>query len=130
MPEAGDSVRHVVAGTARDLDLELKVAYEVRSISAMKSLVMRGAASAVLPYFAALDEVRAGKLDARPITTMPAIKRTLLLASSKQRGPFKNEAGLTAEPSLDQQLTAYMVIPEGWYARLRSEVRSAGGAYS
>lgn len=94
MPEEGDSVRIVVNRTARDLGLELKVAYEVRSISAMKSLVMRGAASSVLPYFAVLDEVRAGKLDARPIT-MPAIKRTLFLASSKQRGPFKNEAGLT-----------------------------------
>ena len=54
---------------------------------------MRGAASAVLPYFAALEEVRAGKLDARP-TTMPALKRTLFLASSRQGGPFKNEAGL------------------------------------
>jgi LysR family nitrogen assimilation transcriptional regulator len=93
MPEEGDSVRAVVARTARDLGLELKVVYEVRSISAMKSLVMRGAASAVLPYFAALDEVRAGKLDARPIT-MPPVKRTLFLASSKQGGPFKNEAGL------------------------------------
>jgi LysR family nitrogen assimilation transcriptional regulator len=94
MPEEGDSVRTAVARTARDLGLELKIAYEVRSISAIKSLVMRGAASAVLPYFAALDEVRAGKLDARPIT-MPAIKRTLFLASSNQHGPFKNEAGLT-----------------------------------
>jgi LysR family nitrogen assimilation transcriptional regulator len=94
MPEEGDSVRAVVARTARDLGLELRVAYEVRSISAMKSLVMRDAASAVLPYFAVLEEVRAGKVDARPIT-MPAIKRTLFLASSKQRGPFKNEAGLT-----------------------------------
>ena len=94
MPEEGDSVRTVVTRTARELGLELKVAYEVRSISAMKSLVMRGAASSVLPYFAAIDEVRAGKLDARPII-MPAIKRTLFLASSKQRGPFKSEAGLT-----------------------------------
>jgi LysR family nitrogen assimilation transcriptional regulator len=94
MPEEGDSVRTVIARTARDLGLELKVAYEVRSISAMKSLVMRGAASAVLPYFAVLEEVRAGKIDARPIT-MPAIKRTLFLASTKQSGPFKSEAGLT-----------------------------------
>ncbi len=94
MPEEGDSVRTVVTRTARDLGLDLKIAYEVRSISAMKSLVMRGAASAILPYFAALDEVRSQKLDARPIT-MPAIKRTLFLASSKQRGPFKSEAGLT-----------------------------------
>lgn len=26
---------------------------------------------------------------------MPSIRRTLFLASSKQSGPFKNEAGLT-----------------------------------
>ena len=71
MPEEGDTVRTVVTRTARDLGLELKIAYEVRSISAMKSLVSRGAASSILPYFAVLDEVRAGKLDARPIT-MPA----------------------------------------------------------
>jgi LysR family transcriptional regulator, nitrogen assimilation regulatory protein len=94
MPEEGDSVRTVVARTARDLALELQIAYEVRSISAIKSLVMRGEASAILPYFAALEEVRAGKLDARPIT-MPALKRTLFLAATNQRGPFKSEAGLT-----------------------------------
>lgn len=94
MPEKGDTVRTVVARAARDLGLDLRIDYEVRSISAMKSLVMRGAASAILPYFAALDEVRAGKLDARPIT-MPAIRRTLFLASSKRGGPFKNELGLT-----------------------------------
>jgi LysR family nitrogen assimilation transcriptional regulator len=94
MPEEGDSIRTVVTRTARDLGLELKVAYEVRSISAMKSLVMRGATSAILPLFAVLEEVSAGKLDARPII-LPPIKRTLFLASSKQRGPFKNEPGLT-----------------------------------
>jgi LysR family nitrogen assimilation transcriptional regulator len=51
MPEEGDSVRTVVTRTARDLGLDLKISYEVRSISAMKSLVMRGVASSVLPYF-------------------------------------------------------------------------------
>jgi LysR family nitrogen assimilation transcriptional regulator len=94
MPEPGDTVRTVAARTARDLGLELKVAYEVRSISAMKSLVQRGAASSILPYFSVLDEVRAGTLDARPIV-MPALRRTLFLASAKQSRPFKNEAGLT-----------------------------------
>jgi LysR family nitrogen assimilation transcriptional regulator len=94
MPEQGDTVRAVVASTARDLGLDLKVTYEVRSISAMKNLVARGSASSVLPYFAVIDEVRAGKLDARPIT-MPPLRRTLFLASSTQRGPFKNDAGLT-----------------------------------
>ena len=94
MPEEGDSVRTAVQKTARDLGLELKVAYEVRSISAMKNLVIRGAASSILPYFAVIDELRDGKLDARPIT-MPAVKRPLFLASSKQSGPFRSEAGLT-----------------------------------
>ncbi|HKS60598.1 MAG TPA: LysR family transcriptional regulator [Xanthobacteraceae bacterium] len=94
MPEPGDTVRSVAARTARDLGLELKVAYEVRSIAAMKSLVQRGAASSILPYFSVIDELRTGTLDARPIV-MPALRRTLFLASSKQRGPFKYEAGLT-----------------------------------
>jgi LysR family nitrogen assimilation transcriptional regulator len=94
MPEPGDSIRAVATRTARDLGLELKVAYEVRSISAMKSLVARGAASSILPYFAVIDEVKAGTLAARRIV-MPALRRTLFLASSKQRGPFRNEAGLT-----------------------------------
>ena len=94
MPEEGDTVRSAVTRTARDLGLELKVAYQVRSVSAMKNLVLRGVASSILPYFAVMDELRDGKLDARPIT-MPAIRRTLFLASSKQRGPFRNEAGLT-----------------------------------
>ncbi len=94
MPEDGDTVRTAVSRTARDLGLEMKIAYEVRSISAIKSLVIRGAASAILPYFGVLDELTAGRLDARPIA-MPAIKRTLFLARSNQRGPFKSEAGLT-----------------------------------
>jgi LysR family transcriptional regulator, nitrogen assimilation regulatory protein len=94
MPEEGDSIRTLVARTARDLGLELKIAHEVRSVSAMKSLVSRGAASCILPYFAVVDEVRAGTLDARPIT-MPALRRTLFLAFSKQRGPYRSEGGLT-----------------------------------
>jgi LysR family nitrogen assimilation transcriptional regulator len=95
MPETGDAVRAVATRTARDIGLELKVAYEVRSIAAMKTLVSRGAASSILPYFSVIDEVRAGTLDARPIV-MPALRRTLFLAWSKQRGASSNEAALTA----------------------------------
>jgi LysR family transcriptional regulator, nitrogen assimilation regulatory protein len=93
MPEEGDTVRTAVTRAARDLGRELKVAYEVRSISAMKSLVGRGAAASVLPLFSVLDEVKAGTLEARPII-MPSIRRTLFLASSSQRGPFRHEGDL------------------------------------
>ena len=93
LPEPGNAVRNSVARLARDLGLDLKVAYEVRSISALKSLASRGLASTILSYSNVLDEVRAGKLDAYPIVT-PAVRHTLFLASSTQHGPFRNEAGL------------------------------------
>jgi LysR family nitrogen assimilation transcriptional regulator len=93
MPEEGDTVRTAVANAAREMKRDLRIAYEVRSISAMKNLVRRGAASAVLPYFAVIDEVRDGKLDARQIIE-PSICRTLYLATSSQRGPFRNADGL------------------------------------
>jgi LysR family transcriptional regulator, nitrogen assimilation regulatory protein len=94
MPEEGDTVRNTVTRHARDLGLELKIVYQVRSIAAMKSLVSRGAACSILPYASVAEEVRAGQLDARRLIT-PAISRTLFLASSRQTGPFRNEAGLT-----------------------------------
>lgn len=93
MPEQGDTVRTVVTRTARDLGLDVKIVHEVRSISAMKSLVLRGAAASILPYFSVIEELRAGTLDARPIIA-PNIRRTLFLASSTQHGRFRNEAGL------------------------------------
>lgn len=94
MPEDGDTVRTAVAKAAREMKRDLRIAYEVRSISAMKSLVARGAAAAVLPYFAVIDEVRDGKLDARQIVA-PSIRRTLYLASAEQRGRFRNADGLS-----------------------------------
>jgi LysR family nitrogen assimilation transcriptional regulator len=50
MPEEGDTVRVAVTRAARELGLEVTIAYEVRSISAMKNLVSRGAAASILPY--------------------------------------------------------------------------------
>lgn len=55
MPEEGDKVRAIVARTARDLGLDLKITYEVRSISAMKSLVARASASSVLALGGSAD---------------------------------------------------------------------------
>ena len=93
MPEEGDSVRAAVVKAAADLGLDLKVTYQIRSISAMRALAVRGAASAILPFASVVEDVRAGRLDARPIA-MPSIKRTLYLATSRQRPPFINEVGL------------------------------------
>ena len=110
MPEEGDTVRRAVTRAARELGLELKVSYEVRSISAMKSLVSRGAAASILPFASVIQEVRAGALDARPIVT-PAIRRTLFLASSTQRGPFRNEAALAGAVRTSMQGLVEMLGP-------------------
>lgn len=95
MPEAGDSVRTTATRAARDLGFELNIAHEVRSITVMKALAARGAACSILPYFSVLDEVRDGRLGARPIV-QPALRRTLFLASRNGRAPFQHETGLTS----------------------------------
>jgi LysR family transcriptional regulator, nitrogen assimilation regulatory protein len=118
MPEEGDTVRNAVSRAARDLGLDLKIAHEVRSVAAMKSLVHRGAASSILPAFSVLDEVRAGALQARPIVK-PPVRRTLFLARSSQRG-FRNEAGLTGavRTSLQGMLDALGPLAQPLWAEL------------
>lgn len=84
MPEEPDTLRLAIGAAARDIGADLRVTHEVRSISAMKTLAVRGTASCVLPLAAVADEVAAGMLAARPIT-MPAVRRTLYLASPAHR---------------------------------------------
>ena len=105
MPEAGDSVRTSVARAASDLGVRLRVAFEVRSIPAMKSLVQRGVAASILPYASVLEEVRTGALQARPIV-MPSVRRTLFLAQTRQAGPFRHEAAFRAV--IDASMTSLL----------------------
>lgn len=94
LPDGRDSVRTHVSDAARKLCLELKIAYEIRSIPAIKAMIARGAAAGILPFAAVMDEVRAGTLSARRIIA-PQLPRTLFIAWSKKRGTFKNEPALT-----------------------------------
>ncbi|MFO1304827.1 MAG: LysR family transcriptional regulator [Burkholderiales bacterium] len=96
LPESGDTIRELVVRAARELGLEAKIAFEVRSISGIKNLILRGAASGVLPYGSVLDEVRTGKLQALPIAS-PPLQRTLSLAAFNRRTPFRNEPALRRE---------------------------------
>lgn len=95
MPESRDTVRDLVARTARDAGMEPNIAFEVRSIPVIKNLVLRGTAAAILPYGLVDEDVRGGKLEARPVVS-PALRRSLFLASSAKRSAFKNEVALTA----------------------------------
>jgi LysR family nitrogen assimilation transcriptional regulator len=95
MPEESDTVRMAVAAASRDIGADLKVAHEVRSISAMKTLAVRGTASCILPLAAVAEEVAAGTLAAHPIF-MPPVRRTLYLVSSSHCPEFRCHPALVA----------------------------------
>jgi LysR family nitrogen assimilation transcriptional regulator len=94
MPEPRDSVRSHVARMAGALGLALKVAYEIRSIPAIKNMILRGVAAGILPLGVVRGEVAAGRLVARPIVA-PAARRTLFLATAAGHGRPRNEVALS-----------------------------------
>jgi LysR family nitrogen assimilation transcriptional regulator len=95
IPEPGDTIRELVMRTARERGLETIVAYEVRSISAMRSLIARGVAAGILPMAAVAADVAAGKLSARRIVA-PSLRRTLFLASLAARATGANQPAVSA----------------------------------
>jgi LysR family nitrogen assimilation transcriptional regulator len=74
-----EAIFSVVEEVAERLNLSINVTYEVQSIRAVKNLVARGIAGAVMPYGAAEGELRSGVLKGRPVVE-PTIVRTLLFA--------------------------------------------------
>ncbi|HEY1329266.1 MAG TPA: LysR substrate-binding domain-containing protein [Casimicrobiaceae bacterium] len=95
LPEQGDSVRNHVTRAAQAIGAQPNIAFEVRSIPAMKSLILRGAGSGVLPYAAVLSEVREGRLLARRVTA-PALRRALYLAVRTGSASPRNAVALRA----------------------------------
>jgi LysR family nitrogen assimilation transcriptional regulator len=95
LPEQGDSVRNHVTRAARAIGAQPNIAFEVRSVPAMKSLILRGVGSGVLPYGAVLSEVRDGRLLARRVTA-PALRRCLYLAVRAGNACPRNAVALRA----------------------------------
>jgi LysR family nitrogen assimilation transcriptional regulator len=88
-------IRNIVQSEARRLGLELKLAFEVHSISSMKSLIGRAGAATIMPYSLAPREIDSGTLVARRIER-PAITRTLYLVRPLKRSSIKREAEIMA----------------------------------
>jgi len=95
LPEPGDTVRDLVVRTAEERGMAPTIAYVVRSIPAIRSLILRGVASGILPYGSIEADIRAGKLQARRIVE-PALQRTLYLAAHARRGASRHEVALAA----------------------------------
>ncbi len=77
MPGPRDVLREQLEATARRLALPLKVALDVSSISARKSLVMHGDASTIMAYCTVFSELESGRLRARRIVNPPLRERSI-----------------------------------------------------
>lgn len=100
LPEPGDVIRDTVTFHARQLGMALDVAYEVRAISAIKALVLRGEASTILPYSLVEEEVKSKALAARQITS-PDLMRTLYFLTQQN---FRINSSLSRITDLIQEI--------------------------
>jgi LysR family transcriptional regulator, nitrogen assimilation regulatory protein len=87
-------VRQLIQAAADAQGIEVRVAYEARSVPAMKNLVRRGVAASIMPYGSAIEELRSGLVVTHRID--PPIRRTLYLAKPAKRAPLRNEADVDA----------------------------------
>jgi len=78
MPNAGDLVRRLVTDAMTARGLAPNIAFSLESMQAIKDMVRRGLACAILPHSAVAEDVQAGALVIRPISE-PALTRTLFL---------------------------------------------------
>lgn len=78
MPNEGDLVRRLVTDAMTARGLVPNVAFSLESMQAIKDMVRRGLACAILPHSAVAEELLAGVLVIRPISE-PALTRTLFL---------------------------------------------------
>ncbi len=86
MPNEGDLVRRLITDTMTAHGLSPKVAFSLESMQAMKDVVMRGLACAILPHSAVAREVAAGALVLRPVVE-PPLTRTLYVVRRAEGEP-------------------------------------------
>lgn len=105
IPGAPNGMRSVLDQHARQLGVQLDVALEIDTLSAMKDVALSGAAHTLLPLMAVREEVAEGRLSAQRIVE-PAIRRTIALSVTRQR-PL-SRAGRLALARLRQMVPQYL----------------------
>jgi LysR family nitrogen assimilation transcriptional regulator len=88
-------VRNIVEAEAQRLSLEVRLAYEVHSVSSMKTMVARGAASTIMPYSLLANELRTGVLAGRRIVR-PQLTRTLYIVRRRAHSPLLDDERVKA----------------------------------
>lgn len=102
-----DVGRRAVARAARCSPDEVRVRYEVQSISGIRELLLRGSAASVMPYGTVAHELRAGRLVARRFTGEAVPRSTLCVATRAAAGSPSplHDAGIAQLVDLAVRLT-------------------------
>jgi LysR family nitrogen assimilation transcriptional regulator len=95
MPASPHGLRELMEASAGRLGLNLKIRFEVQSISVLKELVEQGICATVLSYGAVARECEKGRLIATEIVN-PTIKRIAYLAYSLRRSRSKAKDAVLA----------------------------------
>jgi LysR family nitrogen assimilation transcriptional regulator len=95
LPGRVDSISRTLAAEAARRGVPLRVAFEVQSVAAIKRLVARGLATALLPRGVVAEELARGELSASLVTDPPVLRRLMLLRRA-DRAPLRQEAALRA----------------------------------
>jgi LysR family nitrogen assimilation transcriptional regulator len=95
IPCERDMIRRILEQLAQRSGLKVQIAFEVNSPLAIKTMLLRESASAIIPYGAVADEIRTGRLHARRIVS-PVIARKLFLVRPSAKPPFQHEAAIAA----------------------------------
>ena len=95
LPCERDLVRKLIDAAADRQGLTLRLAFEVNSPAAIKTMVLREGASTIVPYGAVAEEIRQGRLQARRIIG-ERIMRTLYLIRPAGARAFQHEAAIEA----------------------------------
>jgi LysR family nitrogen assimilation transcriptional regulator len=95
IPGERDMIRRMVENAAQRIGAKVKIAFEVNSPLAIKTMLLRESASTIVPYGAVADEIAAGRLHARRLVN-PVLFRVLSLVRPAGRPPFQQEAAIDA----------------------------------
>ncbi len=95
LPCERDLVRKIIDAVAARQGLKLKLAFEVNSPAAIKTMVLREGASTIVPYGAVADEIKAERLQARRIADQVIVRKLFLVRPAGGR-VFQHEAAIEA----------------------------------
>jgi LysR family transcriptional regulator, nitrogen assimilation regulatory protein len=109
-------IRQTVEAQAKRLSLEMRIAFEVHSVSSMKTMLARGIAATIVPFSLAADELRSGKFVGRRIIK-PKLTRTLYVCRRKVSAPHLSDRRINAH--INKLVDAYFKSLKPWAHRLQ-----------